>query len=129
MLNANRTKYYDVKLYLENINLELIANINKIEPYGVGNPKPRFLIPDVRIANFKYIGNDKSHISCILTSKGNFKSQSLNAIAFNCINSNIEKFIISNNYKKIDIIATININHWQGNKNIQIIIEDIIITK
>ena len=129
MINANRTKYYDVKLYLENINLELVTNINKIEPYGVGNPKPRFLIPDVRIANFKYIGSDKSHISCILTSKSNFKSQSLKAIAFNCINSNIEKFIISNNYKKIDIIATININYWQGNKNIQIIIEDILLTK
>ena len=126
-LTSNITKKYDCAISLDNISLELIHEINKLEPYGVGNPKPKFLIKDVRIVNFKYIGKNSDHISLILSCKSNFKSISHSAVIFNIKGKPIESIITSNNKNlSIDIIATININIWNDKQNIQIIIDDII---
>jgi single-stranded-DNA-specific exonuclease len=127
-LTQNITKKYDCAISLDNISLELIHEINKLEPYGVGNPRPKFLIKDVRIVSFKYIGKNSDHVSLILSCKSNFRSISHSAVIFNIKGKPIESLITSSSKNLlIDIIATININIWNNKQNIQIIIDDIII--
>ena len=50
----------------------------------------------------------------------------MNAISFNLIDSDIGKILL--NYKnKVNIIAEINLNLWNGKKYLQLNIQDIII--
>ena len=37
-------KQYDMEINLSSVNLDLYKSIAKLQPYGMGNPKPKFLI-------------------------------------------------------------------------------------
>ena len=49
------------------LNDDLIENINKIGPYGLGNPKPKFLFHNVKVIKPKLIGETKKHLSYFIT--------------------------------------------------------------
>ena len=49
----------DEAISLNAINDNLIDTINKISPYGVGNPKPKFLFHNIKIINPKLVGDTK----------------------------------------------------------------------
>ena len=43
------------------IDFELLRILESFEPYGEGNPRPRFLIRDAEIVSIKSFGSDRSH--------------------------------------------------------------------
>ena len=43
------------------INFELLELLERFEPYGEGNPRPRFLLRDAEVVNVKLFGSDQSH--------------------------------------------------------------------
>ena len=45
--DQNFQKNYDLEINLSSVNIELCNNINKLSPFGMGNPKPKFLIREV----------------------------------------------------------------------------------
>ena len=119
------------KLYLENtydleispnaINKEFSNEINKIGPFGNGNPVPNFLIKDLKIIRVTTIKN--KHISVILKSK---VGRSIKSICFNSINTQIGKYLLS--YKKnVHVVAQINQNYWNNNIILQLNIKDVFI--
>ncbi len=55
------------------------AMIEKLAPYGVGNPKPVFLFKDVQVAKIKPFGKTKNHIEI---SFANSWGDNFNAISF-----------------------------------------------
>ncbi|KKQ03876.1 MAG: Single-stranded-DNA-specific exonuclease RecJ [Parcubacteria group bacterium GW2011_GWA2_36_24] len=54
---------FDVKLSLSDINLENWREIEKLEPFGFGNPKPVFLFEGVKIEKIKRFGKNGSKIA------------------------------------------------------------------
>ena len=78
----------------------------------------------MKVVNAKKVG--KSHLKVVLISKNNL---SFKAIAFNCIDSEIENYLSTNYKKKINIIGRLSLNEWQGKHNIEFIIEDISVIK
>jgi single-stranded-DNA-specific exonuclease len=52
--------------------------LDRLGPFGSGNPEPRFVIPDCRIKSAKFVGEAGAHLSCRLDDG----SGTLNAIAF-----------------------------------------------
>jgi len=95
-------------------------NINKLEPFGTGNPVPAFMIKDLRIIKPTILNN--KHISSILKSQTGF---SIKSISFNSINTKVGEYLM--NYKdKINVIGQINENLWNNKKTLQLTIIDII---
>ena len=43
------------------IDFELLAILESFEPYGEGNPRPRFLIRNAEVVSIKSFGSDRSH--------------------------------------------------------------------
>ncbi len=43
------------------IDFELLKILESFEPYGEGNPRPRFLIKDAEVVSIKRFGSDRSH--------------------------------------------------------------------
>ena len=42
--DIHHEKNYDLEINLSSVNLDLYKSIAKLQPYGMGNPRPKFLI-------------------------------------------------------------------------------------
>jgi len=126
LITSNSTKEFDIIIDIENINHELITNLEALQPFGVGNRKPKFMIRNSRVLNSKIIGKNQEHVSCNLASLSNIGfSSAIPAVAFNSINNSLGTYLMESKGRVLNIIGDISINNWMGIKKLQIIIEDI----
>ena len=103
------------------MNKLLFDDINKLKPFGSGNPNPLFLIEKLKIKKAKII-NDK-HISNIFISKNGV---SIQGISFNVKKESFGKYLL--NYKKeINVVGYLNENFWNNKKILQLVVRDLII--
>ncbi len=70
---------YDDILNLDDINSSTYALIEKLGPFGVGNPKPVFLFKNIRVKKIKPFGKTKNHLEL---SFENSVGEVFNAISF-----------------------------------------------
>ena len=112
---------YDFQISSSAINKKLFNEIKELEPFGAGNLLPTFFIKDLKIIKKLVIKN--KHISAILKPK---QGTSIKSICFNSLNTKIGEYLLS--YKKsINVIGQIYENDWNNKKNIQLIINDILL--
>ena len=78
--NAETAKnYVDARISLEDISWDLYNDVEKLSPFGVGNPKPLFLIQGARIDSVKSFGKDGNHTEIIFR---DFAERKISAIQF-----------------------------------------------
>jgi len=117
----NNTFSYDAEVSTLAFNKDFYKDIEKLEPFGNGNPKPTFLFKDLKVIKSTILNN--KHISVILKSKIGF---SINSISFNSLNNKIGEHLL--NYKKtLNVLGQISENIWNNKKTLQLTIRDIII--
>ena len=117
----NNLYTYDFEASSSVLNKEFYKDIQKMEPFGTGNPSPTFLFKDLRVLKPSLL--NKKHVSCILKSR---KGLSINSIAFNSNNSEIGKYLL--NYKKnLNVMGQISENFWNNKKTLQLMIKDLIL--
>ena len=128
-ISAQKNAYYDIALDLNQINIELLKELAKLEPFGVGNMRPKFLLRDVVKVKANLIGQTAEHISCIFSAKTvvGFQGQ-IQAIAFRSNNTALGEVLLNQKFNKpLNLIGTLNINSWMGVEKVQMIIEDVLI--
>ena len=109
----------DAELKAKNINLKYAEDLKKLEPFGMGNPQPLFIIKDALIKE-SYSFSLKKHMRLNLVKEG----VSLEAVGFNMGS-------FANSLKpgqKIFLLCSVDINEFRGNKKIQAKIKDIRLT-
>ena len=121
--NVSIEKYYDAKIFLSNIDLQMFELINKISPFGSGNSKPKFCFENCFIKFPKLVGN--SHVSCLLS---DVHGNTVKSIAFKAFENKVGTNLLENKGNKFNVIGQINLNSWNGRESLQILIEDIIST-
>ena len=127
--NQNKIKKFADVLDINSANLGLAKELLNLEPFGVGNPKPKFLIRDLQIISANIVGQNAKHIRCIFVAKtiAGWDGR-LVGFAFNAMDSELGKVLVSKNKSKpVSIIGQINVNSWMGNENIQLLVEDLIV--
>src|SRR3546814_5999274 len=69
--------------------LELLAQLERCGPFGVGNTQPRFALPAVRVAKASVVGDN--HVRCFLGDGpgGSGGGGSIKAIAFRALESDL----------------------------------------
>ena len=127
-LNQGKSREFADILDITSANLNLAKEINSLEPFGSGNAKPKFMIKDLLIIKSDLIGADKSHISCLFSSKNlNLWQGKLKAVAFGAAKNALGDVLMAKNKSEtINAIGQININNWMGNENVQLVIEDLV---
>ena len=112
---------YDSEVSSSAFNHDFYTDIKRLEPFGVGNPVPTFLLRDLTVVKPTILKN--KHISLILKSKTGF---SIKCISFNSVNNNVGKYLM--NYKKtLNVLGQINENFWNNKNTLQLTIRDIIL--
>ena len=119
--DIHHEKNYDMEINLSSVNLDLYKSIAKLQPYGMGNPKPKFLIRNC-IKNFVKPAAEIHLIVYLNDMYGN----SIKSIAFNSSQTEIGKLLNDDYNKELDIICTLQLNRWNGEENVELIIEDIL---
>ena len=97
--------------------------IDKLAPYGVGNPKPKFLFKNLPISTVKEFGKEKNHLEL---SFKNSRGSQVKAIAFFKTRNSFDPVLeVGNN---INLIATFEKNSFAGRDELRLRIVDILST-
>lgn len=95
-------------------NAKLLAYM---EPFGMDNPKPVFSLCRTAIKKLEYIGSDKTHLRLTLEKDG---------VVMNAVGFRMSQY--GENKKAgdvIDVAFHLDINHFRGMENVQLILKDI----
>lgn len=103
----------DAKIDLDQINFDFYKKLKKLEPFGMGNPRPVFMLEKVMVQNIRTIGQEGKHIK--------FKVGGLDVIGFNF--GHLITKIKENDI--IDMVFTIDENIWQDKTSLQLKLVDI----
>jgi single-stranded-DNA-specific exonuclease len=129
-----RTLRIDCELPLSAIDSKLYQEIQKLVPFGMGNPEPTFVTKGVTIEDMRLVGAERKHIkfvfSChpeasaegsqeILRSAQNDKRR-IDGIAFG-MGERANKLHIGD---KVDVAYTIDEDTWNGNERLQLKVKD-----
>ncbi len=128
-ITAEKKSEFDIALDLAQVNVDLLKELAKLEPFGVGNARPKFILRDVVKVNAKIIGKTGEHISCFFSAKSAVGfSGNLSAVAFRSVATPVGEILLDPNFKKpMSLVGTLNINSWMGMEKVQMIIEDVLI--
>ncbi len=99
----------------KDICMDTIKEIALLEPYGAKNPEPIFVLRDAAIMELVPLSQGK-HSRMILRKN----KLDVSAIFFG-YNIQNEGFVL---HDRVDVLCSININEYRGNKTIQLIIRD-----
>ena len=111
---------------ISHISQVLIDDLDKIQPYGNGNPRPLFGAKGVRLSGLKLLGANKNVLKMVVTNEetqydgiyfgdiDNFNR------ALQELNTNLEEVLLNNTVLNADIVYQINLNEWNNKKTIQL---------
>lgn len=100
------------------INMSLARQVQRLEPFGQGNPEPIFVTGDLKILDIKLVGKQGQHLKVRFISAD--QSQIIDGIGFN-LGYKIED-ILALSYR---VAFTLNINTWKNLDTLQLNIIDI----
>lgn len=125
----------DMPLQLNKIDFNLIDELHKLEPFGKGNSKPVFAVKGVKVLKGTILGKENNVLKLKLAIDG---IKTIEAIYFNgveqfeeLVKSKYGDFELERLYKVgsqniyIDLIFYPSVNEWNGNKTIQLVVDDI----
>ena len=117
-------------LYLDSViaptalNVQFYEKVNVLAPFGSGNPEPKFVLENMKSVNNKII-KDK-HIKSVLVG---LDGSTVKSIAFNCVGNEIGAYLLKKDKKLFNIAGKLSLNEWQGQSNVEFIIDDISVNK
>lgn len=130
--------YIDSLLPLREINLNMIADLEILKPYGNGNPKPVFSSLNLRVSNFAVLGKNKNVLKFDV-SDGN---SSRKALYFKPVEEFVEEMAAQADIEQvynmienknhnilIDLVYSPTINEFRGVQNIELRVSSIRISK
>jgi len=115
------TLSFDGAISTKGATVDLIHKINKVGPFGAGNPEPRFAISNAEVVYAKAVGKDQNHLSCTLSSP---EGGRLKAIAFNGVETPYGNEMLNNREARFHISGKLRTNDWQGTTSPQLSIDD-----
>ena len=107
----------DCELYPQFMTLALKREIDSLEPYGIGNVRPLFLLRDLEIQKINPVGRNKAHVQLWLQAKDRI----LKGIAF-------QQGYLAQKLTKGDMVQVachLQENHWNGNVTLEIEVADV----
>ena len=128
----------DMGLLLSQINYELIDQISLLEPYGKANPKPTFGMKKLKVIEAKILGKNRNVLKLKL-SDGRLYIEGIYFGDIDSFENSIKDELGEIEYNKVfngvsnnlylDIICMPEINEFNGNKKVQLVISNYRISK
>ena len=102
----------DCEVDENDINDKLVQLLSQLEPYGIGNEQPKFLLRGVNVTDLKKVGKEDRHLFWGV--QGKLKRFPVIGFKF----GEFEPILRQNN--KIDLVCHVEENAWNGMKKLQL---------
>lgn len=103
------------------VTLENAQMISKLEPFGMGNEKPVFAMANAQVANIAAVGMDNKHLRLRINKNNQM---------INCIGIGMGEYAsILRSGDTINLAFQMDINTYQGNESVQLILKDLKMSK
>lgn len=108
----------DLEVPIALIDLPLLTELDKLKPFGVGNPEPLFLSRDLNVVGINKVGKSENHLSLRLYKDNQFYK----GIMFNFEqNGDLPELVVGDN---IDVVYKLKKNEYRGTAYIDLVISD-----
>ncbi len=103
------------ELHFKDISFDLTKLMKKFEPYGQGNPTPKFISKYVEILQADTMGKEGEHLRFSFSQEGivmagvQFKTREVYDVG-----------------SRVNVVYTVNENHFRGNVSLQLMVEKIV---
>jgi single-stranded-DNA-specific exonuclease len=116
--------FVDAELSLDQVSWTTYREVEKLAPFGCGNPKPLFIFKNVPIKNVKVFGKQKNHLE--LGFEGSDGKQ-IKSIGFFMTTETWGSELVPG--EKIDLVATFEKSHFRNFPELRLRIVDVVRTK
>jgi len=116
------TLHIDAEVALNQLGWNLIENLKKFAPFGVGNPTPVFLTKGVQVANVRSVGSEGKHLRLQVRSTSyepRATSHSVIGFGFGEWSSQLRVGDL------VDIVYNFEENTWNGERYLQLKLKDL----
>jgi len=113
------TLEYDDVLPLAAATADFVAELDKVGPFGMGNPEPRFVLAGVRVAKADIVG--EKHVRCFLQDA---RGARLAAIAFRAIDGELGPLLLRGDGGLVHLAGRLKRDSYRGAARVQFQIED-----
>lgn len=110
----------DDSLSLRAAGLPVIDAVDRLEPFGSANPRPRFGWFDVRLAHVEPVG-DGGHLRCRLADATGGQAK---AMAFRAMQSPLGERLLAARDQSIHVAGTLRRDRWRGTESALLTIDD-----
>lgn len=117
---SNRAWVYDALVSVAAITPGWLEAIEQAGPFGMGNPSPRWVIPQAKVVRCDRL-KDK-HLRAIISDVSSKKS--LTAMAFNAVGTSLGDWLEQSGGQPLHLAGTVKANRWQGRESLQFMIDD-----
>lgn len=97
------------------VSLDLVDQLHLLEPFGMSNPTPRFIMRDLVLSSIGFVGAAKQHLK--ITLQNNFVYE---AIGFNMAYL-ADEFTRGD---KVDVLFQLDENNYNNNRKVQFLLKD-----
>jgi single-stranded-DNA-specific exonuclease len=111
---------FDGTLAVEGATEALIGHLDRVAPFGSGNPEPVFVIADARVLFADVVG--MGHVRCRL---GGHAGGRLKGIAFRAADSELGQGLLTATGSVVHVAGTLRLDRWRGQAEPQIVITDL----
>lgn len=107
----------DGECRISEVPLAVIEEMERMQPFGMDNPTPKFIIRNARLVSSRKMGKDLSHLKLTIEQDGHM----LDAISFG--KGKLADYIPEGTI--VDVMGMLQINEWNGSRKPQFMMEDI----
>ena len=109
---------WDLELDPAEITVELAETLEKLEPFGKDNERPKFMLREVSLQGVRFMGADETH--------ARFTAVSRTGTRADCVlfRKAQEWRSLLCSEEPVDLIGTVDVQQWQGRTRVQIMIEE-----
>ncbi|HSR88884.1 MAG TPA: single-stranded-DNA-specific exonuclease RecJ [Candidatus Udaeobacter sp.] len=115
----------DAEVELDQVNWKLYDLLEKFEPFGQANEEPKYVSRDLTVTAIEPVGQDGKHLRLMVKHKSQVIKKTI-GFGLGDVNRCTENW--KENLKpgdKIDIVFSLSVNEWNGNRELQLTIDDI----
>lgn len=115
----------DAEVDLEDVDWKLYDLLQKFEPFGVRNEEPKYVAKQLTIIDISPVGQDGRHLRLMVKHNSHIVRKTI-AFGFGDTNkhpTDWKKTLRPGD--KIDLIFTVSVNEWNGNRELELAVKDL----
>ncbi len=108
----------DARVELKEVDWQLFAELNKLEPFGERNPQPKFLTLDLQVIGVDFVGDNKKHLRLMVGDESGLVRKTI-GFGLGQAWGDLQMG------DRIDMVYEVSVNEWNGNRELQLKIVDL----